>query len=206
MQALAEKLEYTEHQETLVIDDFLNDFDWLREYCDLISYDGQVNPVDNVMYPGINTAIPAGVMGEILYKLEQRINGKIALATMFFRMTHEGEDVPHQAHTDATMGTHGCVIYLNRPEHEAGGTSFVRHVDEGMEYGPIDKRQEEIWCRDTNIEEKWEITQLADMKSNRAIVFDTMKMHRPEPPRGFGTTNKDSRLVLVTFFTVVNDG
>lgn len=204
-EATAQISGYAERQGTLIVDDFLDDFQWTREYCDVISYGGQVNPVDGVLYPGISTQIPLGVLSEVLYKIESKIKGKILEATMFLRMTKEGENVPHQAHNDKTMGTHGCVLYLNRPEHEAGGTSFVSHVDEGMEYGPETDREQEIWERDTNIQDKWNITQMADMKANRAIIFDTMKMHRPEPPLGFGSTTKDSRLVLVCFFTVVSD-
>lgn len=197
--------EHKKCQETIIIDDFLDNYSWFRNYCDLLSYKGEVNPVDGVMYHGINTNIPLGVSAEIAYKLNNKVSGTIASAIMFLRMTKEGADVPHQAHNDTIMGTHGCVLYLNRPEHEDGGTSFVRHVDEGMENGPEDDHQQEIWERDTNIPDKWEITKMADMKSNRAIIFDTSKMHRPEPPLGFGITNKESRLVLVTFFTVISD-
>lgn len=191
--------------ETIIIDNFLDDYSWFRGYCDLLSYKGEINVVDGVMYPGINTCIPLGISAEVAYKLNNEVSGTIASATMFLRMTKEGENVPHQAHNDTTMGTHGCVLYLNRPEHEDGGTSFVKHVDEGMENGPEDDRQQGIWKRDTNIPDKWEITKMADMKSNRAIIFDTSQMHRPEPPLGFGHTNKESRLVLVCFFTVISD-
>jgi len=48
------------------IDNFLGDYLWLRSYLDKLEYKGQVNPVDGVEYPGINTQIPPGVCADIL--------------------------------------------------------------------------------------------------------------------------------------------
>ena len=186
----------------MIIDKFLDDFDWFRSYCDSLEYSGQVNPVDGVEYPGINIQIPVGICSDVISKLQRATGRRISSFRMFLRMTISGDAVPHQAHNDSTMGDYGCVIYLNREEHCAGGTSFVRHIDHGMEDGPTSKEEIVAWERDTNIPAKWEIITMADMVQNRAVIFEAKKMHRPEPPTGFGGNAKDGRLVLVCFFEV----
>lgn len=178
----------------MIIDNFLGDFDSFRAHCDTLNYDGMVNPADGVFYPGVTIDIPQNIKEEVLRKMG------FSSGTIFLRLTLEGFDVPHQAHNDALMGRIGMILYLNRTAHAGGGTSFVRHVDEGMEDGPTTVEQEAIWKRDTNIPDKWEITGMAEMKPNRALIFKTEQMHRAEPPNAFGKTPQDGRLVMVGFF------
>jgi hypothetical protein len=190
----------------VIVDNFFDDYEFIRRYCDLIEYEDVVNPVDNVVYPGINRVVPPGVLGELLYKAGRHLPGKIASADAFFRLSLDGVSPPHQAHNDLAMGTHGIIVFLNRPDDVSGGTSFVSHVDEGMPYGPQSDHQQNVWARDTNIADKWVVDEMIEMRSNRAFIFDAARMHRPEPPLGFGSTNQDGRLVLVCFMTVAGNG
>jgi hypothetical protein len=178
----------------MIADNFLDHFEGFRQHCDTLDYNGMVNPADGVFYPGVTIDIPEAVKAEVLRKMV------FESGTLFLRLTLDGFDVPHQAHNDVLMGRIGMILYLNRQEHVSGGTSFVRHVDEGMENGPVDKRQEDIWRRDTNIPDKWEIIEMTDMKPNRAFIFKTEQMHRAEPPNAFGATPQEGRLVMVGFF------
>ena len=187
-----------------VIDEFLSDYEWFRAYLDLLDYQGQINPVDGVEYPGINVQIPPGICADVVNKLQLAVGKRISKTTLFLRLTVEGVPVPHQAHNDATMGDYGMILYLSRPEHCDGGTSFVKHVEHGMEYGPTNEKEQIVWAQDTNDYDKWDITEMVDMKTNRAFVFDANRMHRPEPPNGFGGGPQDGRLVMVCFFEVFN--
>lgn len=183
----------------MTIDSFLSDFNWFRSYCDQQAYDGVTSPIDGVFYPGVNMDIPPTVYSDVVEKLQSSIKSKINNVTMFLRMTLEGVPVPHSAHTDATMGDYGVIVFLNRSEHCKGGTSFVRHIDTGMDSNPANLLEESIWHRDTNNLDAWEVKEMIGMAPNRAFVFDCRDMHRAETPSSFGTTPEDGRLVLVCF-------
>lgn len=174
-----------------IMDDFLPKdlFNMLREHCDNISYDGVVNPVDGVLYPGISVDIPAQVrefFGEPKF--------------LFMRLSLAGIAVPHQAHTDTLMGELSMMFYLNRLEHCRGGTSLVRHKLSDMITDPKDKLEEELWQQDTNNPNEWEIYEMAEMLPNRAVMFPAKCMHRAEPLGGFGNNAKNGRLVMTAFY------
>ena len=183
----------------MIVDNFLDDFDSLRKHCDDLSYSGFTSPVDGVFYPGISLGIPEETRAEVLGKL-QKITGEVKNPWLFLRLSLDGVDVPHQAHNDASMGRYGMILYINRPEHCQGGTSTVRHITEGMESGPQTDKQLEIWKRDVNKYEQWEITEMIDMQHNRAWIFPTQQMHRAEKPSSYGTSPADGRLVMVAFW------
>lgn len=174
-----------------LIDDFLpaGVFNLLREHCDGLDYSGVKNPVDGVVYPGISIDIPQVVLQWL---------GRPK--TVFMRLSLPGMQAPHQAHTDTLMGSESLMLYLCRQEHCRGGTSLVRHVKTGMRSDPRSKIEEEVWKRDTNNPNAWEIYEIAQMQPNRAAIFDASLMHRAEPVGGFGTDAKNGRLVLTAFY------
>jgi hypothetical protein len=147
-----------------------------------------------VVYPGISTDIPDIVKKFILRTLQPRDY------TLFMRLSLEGVPVPHQAHTDSLMGTKSMMLYLNRPEHCVGGTSFVKHKKTGMLLNPRDQFEQRVWELDTNKYNAWEKYEQVDMKSNRAAIFPANLMHRAEPIGGFGTDATNGRLVLTMFY------
>lgn len=174
-----------------ILDEFLPRelYEFLRKHCDTLKFDGVVNPVDGVLYPGISTDIPPQIMAFF---------GRPKF--IFMRLSLAGVPVPHQAHTDATMGGTSLMLYLSRAEHCKGGTSLVRHKYTGMTRNPRDSFEESQWKQDTNNPEAWEIYELAEMQPNRAAVFDADLMHRAEPIGGFGDSAKNGRLVLTAFY------
>lgn len=186
----------------LVIDSFINDYDWFRTYCDTLTYGDIENPVDKVIYPGISLQIPSSIREGIISRMESEMKMRISDVTMFLRLTVGGAQVPHQAHTDSSMGDYGAVVYLSRPEHCKGGTSFVKHIATGMDANPTNEAEEKLWVEDTNNYDQWEITEMVEMAPNRGLIFETKYMHRPEPPTGFGESSSDGRLVLVCFVRV----
>jgi hypothetical protein len=182
-----------------VVENLLDDFDGFRSYCDGLKYSDTENPADGVFYPGINLEVPPRIITQVIEKIQTAVNAKVKDFTVFLRMTLEAVPIPHQAHTDSTMGDYGLILFLNRPEHCQGGTAFVRHIETGLERNPVDDAEQAVWERDHNNREGWEIREMIDMKPNRGFIFDTQEMHRAEPPSAFGTQAHDGRLVLVCF-------
>jgi len=185
--------------EAIIIDDFIGGFEAYRDTLDSHIFSGVQSPVDGVFYKGVSADIPQHIADNIKANLDLYYEN-VEIKHQFLRISQEGIFAPLQAHNDADMGTHSCMLYLNRREDCTGGTSFISHVDEGMPYGPENDEQYKVWQDDFNTESRWNIDEIATMKPNRAVMFDADRMHRSEPVGGFGRTTKDARLVLVTFF------
>lgn len=181
-----------------IIDNVIGDFDNLNEYARKLSYEGVENPADGVTYPDISTQVPEPTLHEIKEVLEKEVGHEIRIGAAFFRLTTKNtEGDPHQAHNDTAMGRYSFMLYM---QDGPGGTALVRHKATGLDRDPWTPREWEAWRDDTNREDAWEITYLADMKANRGFLFDSKLMHRAEPVGGFGNDASDGRLVLTVFF------
>lgn len=189
----------------IVVDNFLEDFESFREYCDGLDYKGEVNPEDGVLYPGISLAIPAGVRREVVLQIERQLGSRIYTRMMFLRLSPAGSDAPHQAHTDTLQSQYGLMLYLNRMEDCIGGTAFVRHRASGINSDPINLTQLAVWQEEHSIPDAWDIEDMCQMYPNRGCIFRSSRMHRAEPIGGFGEDAKDARLVLVCFFDIAED-
>lgn len=185
----------------LIIDDFLHNFEELRNYADSAKYEDTVNPADGVTYPYICRSIPEHIQQEIYQVLSEVKGAPIVKPTMFLRLSPEGVHCPHEVHSDATMGAFSLMLYLNREFDCKGGTSLVSHRESGIAYNPGSQAFVDIVVADQNIRDAWDIRHLIDMKPNRAFVFDASALHRAEPPGGFGQGPEHARLVLTCFFS-----
>jgi len=181
---------------SIVIDDFLPDFPGWRAWADELRYAPVKNPVDGVEYPGIYTTVPTFGMRQ---RLSMIMDAEIRLNALFLRLSLEGRQAPHYAHTDKIMGQFSCMVYLNRPEHCQGGTALVRHRT-GMDSHPRDEHEVSVWQRDTNRPEMWDVYSRCEMRANRAFIFRADLMHAALPLGGFGHDAKDGRLVMTAFF------
>tara|TARA_R100001480_G_scaffold146109_2_gene144536 strand:- start:3212 stop:3781 length:570 start_codon:yes stop_codon:yes gene_type:complete len=182
-----------------VHDDFLSCYDELRAFADTADYAGEKNPVDGVIYPNINAKIPDAVRSEVIENLSDLLGRKPEKVTMFLRMSPAGVHVPHIAHHDLSMGQFSLMLYLN--DHEQGGTGLLRHRRTGMSWAPEDPLFTAVAQADQNNTEAWAITSTAQMKQNRAAIFEAAQFHCALPVGGFGETPKDARTVLTVFFT-----
>jgi hypothetical protein len=185
------------------IDNFLDDFESFRSYCDSVNYGGLENPVDGVFYPDVSTDIPDAIRAEIIEKASAFFGAEIDAGAMFLRLSTKGVDAPHQAHSDSSMGDYALMLYLNRMEDCLGGTSFVVHKKTGLCENPINKKQELVWQESTNKPDDWSILDICSMKPNRCMFLETNYMHRAEPIGGFGSDAVDGRLVLTFFFNLL---
>jgi len=195
------------HIHSLIIDDFLDNSESFRQYAVKQSYDGIVNPQDNVLYPDITIKIPEDIALEIKTKTLLAMgptvsdNAIIRPQVTFMRMSKKGVHVPHQAHTDKNIADYTLLLYLNKDEDCQGGTDIVEHIS-GMNIHPQDQDEIDLWKRDTNIPEQWIKTGFCPMKFNRAFILRSDLFHRAQPIGGFGQDNKNSRLVLTMFYNI----
>lgn len=192
----------------MIIDDMLPQhlYDTLRKLCREKQYEGVVNPIDGVTYPGINTIVPVwltsywrrAVADTMAIEPEQ-----ITIQAQFFRLTTSTTpSAPHQAHNDISHAQYSSFYYINdKPEDVMAGTSILSHKDLGMEKGPIGFDEVRIAMEDSNDYDAWKIEKMFFWEANRCVYYPSELMHRAEPPGGWGNDASDGRLVLITFFS-----
>lgn len=183
----------------MVIDGFISSYGDLREYANTAKFETEVNPVDGVEYPHICKEIPQAIRSEIIIKLSKAVGKMINVGAMFMRMSPEGVNVPHMAHTDNSMGAYSCMLYMN--DNDFAGTSLLRHRETGISYAPESDKYLGPVLKDQNNVSAWVKIAGVTMKQNRAFIFDAGNFHCAEPVGGFGDTQENSRLVLTVFFT-----
>lgn len=183
-------------------DDFLTQFGQLRGYADRATFEDVRSPIDNVVYPHICKVVEDRYREEIEFNLNNLLGRPPLIQHLFLRMSPAGVPVPHEAHTDISMGHWSLMLYLNREHHCQGGTSLVHHTATGLDVNPRNDRELETWKRDANNRAAWTIDMLAKMRANRAFIFPAYLMHRAEPIGGFGRTQLDARMVLTAFFNL----
>lgn len=149
-----------------------------------------VNPADGVQYPRICDDIPALVRTEVEFLAGKPAN------YLFMRESPEGVRVPHQVHTDNSMGKTSMMLYL---EDGPGGTAFLRHRVLGIHYAPAVESLVTLCQDDANNPDAWHINAMCRQEKNKACVFDAGYFHRAEPIGGYGE-GKRSRCVLTGFF------
>ncbi len=183
----------------IVIDDFLPEFEELQSYAMTAEFADVVNDFDGVTYPLVCAEIPNHLRVAIIFAVAKHF----AFPTdyvMFMRRSPAGVPCPHQVHSDASMGTHSLMLYLNAEEDCEGGTSFLSHRLTGIAYNPELPEAVEIVQADQNRPDAWQVRDMVEMYPNRAVIFKADALHRAEPVGGFGDTPENTRVVLTCFF------
>lgn len=183
----------------IVIDDFLPEFEELQSYAKTATFTDVVNEVDGVNYPLICDEIPNHLRLAVLCAVAKHFYLP-ASPVMFMRRSPAGIHCPHQVHSDASMGAHSLMLYLNAEDDCDGGTSFLSHRALGIAYHPALPEAVTVIQADQNRAEAWQVRDMVDMTPNRAVIFDSDRLHRAEPVGGFGDTPENTRVVLTCFF------
>lgn len=183
----------------LIIDHFLPEFEELQKYAQTAEFTDVVNEFDGVTYPLICADIPRHLVISVLGHIAKHF-AMPKDPIMFMRRSPAGVPCPHQVHSDASMGTHSLMLYLNAEDDCQGGTSFLSHRLTGIAYNPELPEAVAIITAHQNSPEAWDIREQADMRPNRAVIFDASRLHRAEPVGGFGDTPENTRVVLTCFF------
>ena len=177
---------------------FLPNFDKLQTHLESVSFDGEVNPVDGVLYPDISTDIPHWVLEYIHSVISDKFDIE-SMSTPFMRRMTDGLVAPHQAHSDRVMGTHSVMFYLTDPKGRAG-TALLKHIRNNSLKDKGDLKAIDCFY-DTNNYIEWEEVAFIGMEKNKICIFHSDCWHRAEPVQGYGKDSTDSRIVLTWFFT-----
>lgn len=176
-----------------LVDNFLPNAAEVREQA-LNSEFGDYTGYDEQVYKRVCITEIPGLQDQI-----EKAFGPVEMLGMGFRLNYEDE-LPNQAiHSDMGWGTHALVLYLCEGN---GGTAFWEHKSTGASV--IEPGQIDLWESidgDWDDVSKWKQLFLAELKFNRAVIYESKRFHSRYPFKAFGSTPEDGRLIAVAFFT-----
>ena len=198
-------------QNIIIVDNFYENPYEVRQYALNLEYP---QPQDGYTYPGRNSK-GTFYNQEIHEKFENLIGRHLVPADCGnhgdFRLSLEADTYQQDIHIDP-IWEWGCVLYMNLPHQciDEAGTSFWKHKKLGWERCP--EREEASWFGYSSYDEirdgiiygdgldrsKWERYCLANMRYNRAVIFDPKLWHSHGV--NFGDSLENGRLVQLFFF------
>jgi hypothetical protein len=182
----------------IAVDDMFpwGEFFLLREYAWRLEYHDETGP-DGVVYKHIGTPIPKSAEDQLTQALSWLMGYRVVLKICAFRLSPEGTIPPQWAHSDAEVSKWASFVYMNEGP---GGTVLLKHRTAEMTIHPRNQAELDVWKRDCNDMSAWEAIGSVACKPNRCIVLPSNLLHAAMPPRGFGESPIDGRLILWSFF------
>lgn len=193
----------------IVVDDFLENPEGIREVALGLDYDHQGNfPGRNsrqrLDLPGLSDYV-SHLTGEPLKPIDPlESHGKC-------RLTLASDPKNAGIHVDDSQWS--GILYLSRPQDCRGGTRFFRHKPTGTDHTPFNDAEaqalgfanvteacNQILDRDADRPSAWEKTFEIPMRFNRLVLLRPWFWHTACP--GFGKSIEDGRLIQVMFFTL----
>lgn len=191
----------------MVVDDFLENADALREAALGLTYEEQ-----ETAYPGRNSSqrinlegLTEGVSRLVGERLTPAMPGE---AHAKCRISLAGDTGTAGVHVDRSHWS--GILYLSRPEDCRGGTEFFRHRGSGQERPPFDDAEAREWgypsanalvteaAAQTLDQRAWEKTMTIPMRFNRLILLRPWLWHTAG--ESFGDSLENGRLVYLMFF------
>ena len=176
----------------VVVDDFLPEFERVRQHAILSHYYDWQGP-DESIYKRISILHVPGLAATLTEYV-----GNVKIAAMGYRLNYEDEAPNQSIHADLGYATHAVVVYLNEGD---SGTAFWQHKETGAT---------EIWYGQSELFEQihsdfenpdaWEQRLYVPSKKNRAVIYKGNLFHSRFPFKAFGTTPEDGRLIAMGFF------
>ena len=188
----------------MVIDDFFENPEELRSWALMKGFREEISPVDGMTYKGV-CKDPAWVFkneAEVRLTYLLRSPAQVTLAFLRLTMQRTVEDDRRIVHLDHAYAKYVCTVYLNDTFPYGSGTWILKHAVTGLEVTPSTKDEIKTWEQDCNNLEMWNITGMADMQFNRAIIMPTAYFHASKPVNGFGDDPTTGRMVFVAFFDI----
>jgi hypothetical protein len=192
----------------LVVDDFLNNAEGLREQALRLTY-----PEQQGAFPGRNSRERLNIEG--LDEAVSRLVGEPLIPVSPLeshgkcRLTLASDTSRAKVHIDNSHWS--GILYLSRNEDSTGGTDFFRHIRTNSDRAPIypeefaargyssfDEMHADIIEKDSVDDSKWELTTRIPMRFNRLVLLRPWLWHTAGP--GFGDTPENGRLVYLMFF------
>ncbi len=154
-----------------------------------------------------NIAFPPAPDYFLWLDIQKRHKKFVVPVVDFYRINIGSEPVSTwNIHSDINFSDMIAIHYLNLPEQCSGGTKLWRHRETGLlkPVFPVTCAQSELFTRDRNDIEKWELQNFLEMRFNRLAVFNAQFFHSREPREltNFGDTPETARLVHVFFYNL----
>ena len=192
----------------LIVDDFLDDAETIRQHALKLDY-----PPQEGEFPGRNSLQRINLEGltEVVSQLvgEPLVPSGRPLSHAKCRLTMAADKGRGRVHIDQCHWS--GILYLSRPEDCRGGTEFFRHKASGTDRFPLTheelralgystflEAQEKMIQREGTVEEAWEPTMTVPMRFNRLVLLRPWLWHTAGP--GFGDRPENARLVYLLFF------
>jgi hypothetical protein len=192
----------------LIVDDFLNNADDLRDRALHLTYPEQQgafpgrNSLERLNIEGLDQAV-SRLVGEPLTPVSPlESHGKC-------RLTLAKDKGRAKVHIDNSHWS--GILYLSRDEDSSGGTDFFRHIRTNSDRAPVykeelagrgyssfDEMHADIIEKDSVDDSKWERTTHVPMRFNRLVLLRPWLWHTAGP--GFGDSAENGRLVYLMFF------
>jgi len=191
----------------LVVDDFLNNAESLREQALRLTY-----PEQQGAFPGRNSRERLNIEG--LDQAVSRLVGEPLIPVSPLeshgkcRLTLASDTSRAKVHIDNSHWS--GILYLSRDEDSTGGTEFFRHIRTNSDRAPIypeefaargyksfDEMHADIVEKDSVDDSKWELTTRIPMRFNRLVLLRPWQWHTAGP--GFGDAPDNGRLVYLMF-------
>ena len=188
----------------MIVDNFLTEVEYskAKQFCLTADYKTESDGVDDSEYPDVVKNLDQSLYDQVKYNLEAIKGSPLKDYKVFIRKQSKGVDTPQQCHSDNSLGLYTCILYLTPDKYCQGGTSLVEHKLTGLSSTlDITDYQLEVLKEHANMADWWTVYDGCRMKENRAFIYESHLLHRAEPIMGFGTTNKDSRIILGAFYS-----
>lgn len=192
----------------LVVDDFLDNAEALREHALRLDYppiEGQFpgrNSMQRVNIEGLTEAV-SGILGERL------VAAPPPQSHAKSRLTFASDKGRGKVHVDESHWS--GILYLSRPGDCRGGTEFFRHRATGLDRFPFTREELDahgfastaeahaaLIERDGTDDSAWEMLMSVPMRFNRLLLLRPWLFHTAGP--GFGDRPDNGRLVYLMFF------
>ena len=180
-----------------VKDDFLPNFDACLELANGLEYGNHTHNGKN--YTGVgNATLPVKAL------MEETLGVKIKVNQSHFRLGNKTTKLTHYIHADSPEAQYAMVLHMTTPACKSG-TAFWQHKYTGLHNLPqkYGKALFDVLDQDTWNENRWNLTDFAESKANRAVFFDSSLFHSRWPKNLPIEENETPRLVFVVFFDVI---
>lgn len=177
-----------------IVDNFLPDAAAVRAAALCAPFEDKLGPDGEVYKRVCVTDVPG-----LIPALEAAV-GPVEMLLTAYRLNFNGENPNAAIHSDIGWGTHALVLYLCDGE---GGTAFWKHKATGEHR--IEPGDVPLWHAvrdDWNRPEAWDMHALAELKFNRAVIYESALFHSRHPFAAFGSGPEDGRLIAVAFFNL----
>lgn len=196
----------------IIVDDVLNkeDFQDLQNYCFEENRFQSVAKGDHIYHVAY---VPESLNDKLKSVLEEIHGKKVNISISFLRLATSKLDTDLRIHCDngnvggAFKPTHGAIFYVTHKIDNINGTALWKHHQYGYTC-PDDfddqQIQEKIMC-DKEDATKWSLSTIIGGVENRLVTYPAKYFHSKYPRVMWGKNQKDGRIALPIFYTLIDE-